>query len=42
MTAEMNARADRVSAIAGCVGGRIIRQTGDTVRVEIPAEKAPG
>jgi hypothetical protein len=39
---DLAARADRVKAIAECVGGKVIDRNGNTVRIEIPADTAPG
>jgi hypothetical protein len=42
MTAtDLEARSDRVRAIAECVGGKVIDRNGNTVRIEIPADTAP-
>jgi hypothetical protein len=38
---DLAARADRVKAIAECVGGKVLDRNGDTVRIEIPADTAP-
>jgi hypothetical protein len=39
---DLDARADRVKAIAECVGGKVLDRNGNTVRVEIPADKTSG
>jgi hypothetical protein len=37
---DVEARADRVRAIAECVGGKVLDRNGDAVRIEIPADTA--
>jgi hypothetical protein len=38
LAADLDARADRVKAIAECVSGKVLDHNGDTVRIEIPAD----
>lgn len=40
--AELTARADRVKAIAESVGGKVLDRNRDAMRIEVPADMAPG
>lgn len=39
---DIEARANRVRAVAESVGGKVLDRNGDAMRIEIPADVAPG
>jgi hypothetical protein len=40
--ADLTARADRVRQIVASVGGNVLAHNGDAMRIEVPADNAPG